>query len=224
MGYRYTRYMKLSANQLHNVLSDKGLTPVEMDSIKRIIAEQKERKRSEGAHKKQMDLQWGEFLAPLIHERKTVRSITRYKGSVERADALALYLSVLGLVQEKLYLLKREKNQTPMQIFPERTHWSDYVPQRIRDQVSDAFNAIPHKAKAKVKIPFLRTIPVILHNKQRARLERRTIKALGVAEIDHTIDPSEENAHTLAQVKQALKIIRAMQPHEPVPATWHGLL
>jgi hypothetical protein len=223
MGYRYTKYMKLSANQLHNVLADRGLSPPEMESIKRIVAEQKEHKRSEGAHKKQMDLQWGEFLAPLIHERKTVRSIMRYKGSPERAEALQAYLAVLDRVQEKLYLLQREKNQTPMQIYPERTHWSDYVPQRIRDEVSDAFNAIPYKAKAKTKIPFLRTVPVILHNKQRARLERRTIKALGVAESNHTIDPSEENARALSKIKQALNIIRAMQPHEPVPATWHGL-
>jgi hypothetical protein len=223
MGYQYTKYMKLSANQLHNTLVDKGVTPLEMESIKRIVDEQKEHKRSEGAHKRQMDLQWGEFLAPLIHERKTVRSIMRYKGSTERADALEGYLLVLDRVQEKLYLLRREQNQTPLQIHPERTHWSDYVPQRIRDEVCDAFDSIPHKPKAKTKVPFLRTVPVILHNKQRARLERRTIKALGVAESNHTIDPSEENERELARIKDALKIIRAMQPNEPVPATWHGL-
>jgi len=223
MGYQYTKYMKLSANQLHNTLVDKGIAPPEMESIKRIVGEQKEHKRSEGAHKRQMDLQWTEFLAPLIHERKTVRSIMRYKGSVERADALEGYLLVLDRVQEKLYLLRREKNQTPLQIHPERTHWSDYVPQRIRDEVCDAFNAIPHKPKAKTKVPFLRTVPVILHNKQRARLERRTIKALGVAESNHTIDPSEDNEKELTRIKDALKIIRAMQPNEPVPATWHGL-
>jgi len=215
--------MKLSANQLHNALVDRGITPLEMESIKRIVDEQKEHKRSEGSHKRQMDLQWGEFLAPLIHERKTVRSIMRYKGSTERADALEGYLLVLDRVQEKLYLLRREKNQTPLQIHPERTHWSDYVPQRIRDEVCDAFSAIPHKPKAKTKVPFLRTVPVILHNKQRARLERRTIKALGVAESNHMVDPSEENAQALTRIKDALKIIRAMQPNEPVPATWHGL-
>lgn len=223
MGYRYTKYMKLSANQLHNALVDRGLTPLEMESIKRIVAEQKEHKRSKGAHKRQMDLQWGEFLAPLIHERKTVRSIMRYKGAPERAEALELYLAVLDKVQDRLYLLQREKNQTPLQIYPERTHWSDYVPQRIRDEVCDAFNAIPYKPKAKVKVPFLRTVPVILHNKQRDRLERRTIKALDVAQSNYTIEPSEENGQAVTQIKEALKVIRAMQPNEPVPATWHGL-
>jgi hypothetical protein len=215
--------MKLSANQLHNALVERGMNALEMESIKRIVAEQKEHKRSEGAHKKQMDLHWGEFLAPLIHERKTVRSIMRYKGSPERAEALQAYLAVLDKVLEKLYLLRRERNQTPLQLHPDRTHWCDYVPQRIRDEVSNAFHAIPYKAKAKVKIPFARVVPVILHNKQQARLERRTAKALGVAQTNYEINPTEENEQALARIKQALKIIRGMQPNEPVPATWHGL-
>jgi hypothetical protein len=224
MGYRYTKYMKLSANALHNALVERGLSPPEMQEIKDIVAEQKEHKRSRGAHKKQMDLLWGELVAPLKHERKTVKSIMRYKGSPERAEALETYLLVLDKLIERMYLMQREKDKTPAQLYPERTHWSDYVPQRIRDEVCDMFAAIPYKAKAKVKTPFARTVPAILHNKQRARLERRTIKELGIAEIDHTLDPSDKNAQTVEQIKRALKIIKGMQSHEPVPATWHGLV
>jgi hypothetical protein len=131
---------------------------------------------------------------------------------------------VLDTLVDRLYLMRRDKDKTPAQLYPERTHWSDYVPQRIRDEVCDAFAAIPYKAKAKVKTPFARTVPAILHNKQRARLERRTIKELGVAETDQLLDPSDKNAQTVERIKRALKIIRGMQPHEPVPATWHGLL
>ena len=224
MGYRYVKYMKLSANELHNTLVSKGLSAPEMESIKRIVDEQKEHKRKEGAHKRQMDLHWDEFLAPLIHERKTVRSIMRYKGSTERADALEGYLLVLNSVYDKLYLLRKEKNQTPMQIHPERTHWSDYVPQRIRDAVCDAFAAIPYKAKAKTKTPFARTIPVVINTKQRARLERRTRKELAIAERNYAVvEASEKNAQTIDQIKQALRIIRDLKPTDPVPMTWHGL-
>jgi hypothetical protein len=224
MGYRYVKYMKLSANALHNALVDRGLSQPEMEAIKRIVDEQKEHKRSEGAHKRQMDLHWDEFLAPLIHERKTVRSIMRYKGSPERDEALEAYLVVLNNVYDKLYLLRKEKNQTPMQIHPERTHWSDYVPQRIRDAVCDAFSAIPYKAKAKTKIPFARTIPVVINTKQRARLERRTRKELAIAERNYAVvDASEKNAQTIDQIKQALRIIRDLKPTDPVPTTWHGL-
>ena len=222
MGYRYTKYMRMGANQLHNELEARNLPPDAVKEIKRIVTEQKTHKRSQGAHNKQMGLQWGEFTAPLMHERKTVKSIMRYKGSPERAEALEAYYAVLDKLHDKLYLMRREKDKTPAQLHPDRTHWSDYVPQRIKDEVCDMFNAIPYKAKAKVKTPFARTVPVILHNKQRARLERRTIKELGVAETDYLLDPSDKNAQVVAKIKEALKIIRAMQPHEPVPVTWHG--
>jgi hypothetical protein len=117
----------------------------------------------------------------------------------------------------------REKNKTPLQLNPERTHWSDYVPAHIRDEVHLLFDAIPYKAKAKVKLPFARTIPAILHNKRRERLLRSTRKALDRAQSEYAVTPSDENAHTLSRIKEAMRIIRDMNMNEPVPATWHGL-
>lgn len=223
MGYRYVKYMKLSANALHHALMVRNLPPDTVDEIKRIVDEQKATKRKQDAHKRQMDLQWGEFLAPLIHEHKTVRSIMRYKGSPERADALEAYEAVLDKVKSNLYLLQKEKNKTPSQLYPERTHWSDYVPQRIRDEVCDAFADIPYKAKAKTKIPFARTIPVVINTKQRARLERRTRKELAIAERNYAhIEASDKTAKTIANIKQALRIIKDLKPTDPVPVTWHG--
>jgi uncharacterized protein (DUF2267 family) len=223
MGYRFVKYMKLSANALHHALVERNLPPDTVQEIKRIVDEQKAHKRKEAAHKRQMDLQWGELLAPLLHERKTVKSIMRYKGSPERAEALEAYYAVLDTLHDRLYLMRREKDKTPAQLHPDRTHWSDYVPQRIRDEVCDTFAAIPYKAKAKVKTPFARTVPVVIHTKQRARLERRTRKELAIAERNYAhIDASDKNAQTIVKIKEALKIIKAMQPNDPVPVTWHG--
>lgn len=223
MGYRFVKYMKLSANALHHALEARNLPPDTVKEIKRIVDEQKQIKRKNDAHNRQMELHWGELTAPLMHERKTVKSIMRYKGSPERAEALEAYYAVLDKLVDKLYLLRKDKDKTPAQLYPERTHWSDYVPQRIRDEVCVLFDAIPYKAKAKVKTPFARTVPAILHNKQRARLERRTLKELAIAERNYAhIEASEKNAQTIAKIKEALKIIRAMQPNEAVPATWHG--
>lgn len=223
MGYQYTRYMKLSANALHHALQARNLPPDKVQEIKRIVDEQKIIKRKQNAHKRQMDLLWGELTAPLMHERKTVKSIMRYKGTPERAEALEGYFEVLDKLVERLYIMRRDKDKTPAQLFPERTHWSDYVPQHIKDEVCLLFDAIPYKAKAKVKIPFARTVPAILHNKQRARLERRTLKELAIAERNHAhIEASEKSAQTIERIKKALKIIKSLQPNEPVPATWHG--
>jgi hypothetical protein len=223
MGYRFVKYMKMNTNELDRMLTQQGVPPLRVQEIVETVTEQKKAQRKAKAHKQQMDLQWGEFMAPLIHEHKTVRSIQRYKGSQERTDALEAYALVLDSLKGRLHLLMREKNKTPLQLYPERTHWSDYVPAHIRDEVHLLFDAIPYKAKAKVKLPFARTIPAILHNKRRERLLRSTRKALDRAQSEYAVTPSDENAHTLSRIKEAMRIIRDMNMNEPVPATWHGL-
>jgi hypothetical protein len=224
MGYRFVKYMKMNTNDLDRMLTQQGVAPLRVQEIVETVTEQKADQRKRKAHKQQMDLQWGEFLAPLVHEHKTVRSIMRYKGSQERADALEAYEMVLDKLKGRLHLLKRDKDKTPLQLYPDRTHWCDYVPQDIKDEVHRLFEAIPHKAKAKVKNPFARTVPVILHNKQRERLLRRTRKELDRAKSEYTITPSEDNEQTLSRIKEALRIIKDMDANEPVPTTWHGLL
>lgn len=217
MAYRYAKYLQMSANQLHNALAEKGLPPSEIEQAKIIIAEQKAKRRADRAHRAQMALHWGELVAPLTHERKIVRSIMRYKhSSPERTLALEAYLAVLDTLNARLKLMRREHNQTPLQAHPDKHHWADYVPQRIKDKVIALFDAIPHIAKAKRKRPFERTVPVILHNKQRDRLYRRTLKDLGRAQ-------SEGNEPLATQISQALDIIKRLSPNEPVPTTWHGL-
>jgi hypothetical protein len=222
MGYRFVKYMKMNTNELDRMLTQQGVPPLRVQEIVETVTDQKKTQRKAKAHKQQMDLQWGEFMAPLVHEHKTIRSIQRYKGSPERTDALEAYALVLHKLKERLYLLMRDKNKTPLQLYPERTHWSDYVPAAIRDEVQLLFDAIPYKAKAKVKIPFARTIPAILHNKRRERLLRSTRKALDRAQSEYAITPSDENAHEVSRIKEALRIIRDMGMNEPVPATWHG--
>ena len=218
MAYRYAKYLEMGEKQIHNALVTKGLHPSEIEQVKIIIAEQKAKRRSDRAHRAQMALQWGELVAPLTHERKIVRSVMRYKGgSAERTTALQAYLAVLDTLTERLTLMRREHNQTPLQLHPERKHWADYVPQHIKDRVIALFDAVPHTPKAKRKRPFVRTVPAILHNKQRGRLERRTRQDLGRAQ-------SEGNEALVAQISQALDIIKHLSQGEPVPATWHGLL
>jgi hypothetical protein len=103
-----------------------------------------------------------------------------------------------------------------MQLNPERTHWCDHVPSHIRERVIALFDAIPPVVRAKRKRPFVRTVPAILHGKQKGRLERRTRQDLGRAQ-------SEGNEALVAQISQALDTIKRLPMGEPVPTTWHGL-
>jgi hypothetical protein len=76
MGYRFVKYMKMNTNELDRMLTQQGVPPLRVQEIVETVTEQKKAQRKAKAHKQQMDLQWGEFMAPLIHEHKTVRSIS----------------------------------------------------------------------------------------------------------------------------------------------------
>jgi hypothetical protein len=212
-------YTQMSERDLHNALSKRYDSPEAVELVKEQVREMRKNLKAQRAHKRQLDHTWGEFIAPLMHERKVVRSMLGYKAAKSgdaRTLALQAYIQVLDTLRGKLELLKREKSQTPMQLNPERTHWCDHVPQHIKDRVVALFDAIPPVVRAKRKRPFERTVPVILHNKQRDRLLRRTTKDLGRAQ-------SEGDEALTKQISQALDTIKRLPMGEPVPTTWHGL-
>jgi len=214
-----SNYTHMGERDLHNALSRRHDSPETIELIKTQVREMRKNLKVARAHKRQLDHTWGEFIAPLIHERKVVRSMLGYKlakSGDARTLALQAYIQVLDTLRSRLELLKREKSQTPMQLYPERTHWCDHVPAHIRERVITLFDDIPPVVRAKRKRPFERTVPAILHNKQRDRLYRRTLKDLGRAQ-------SEGNEALIAQISQALDTIKRLPQGEPVPATWHGL-
>jgi len=212
-------YAHMGERDLHNALSRRHDSPETIERIKAQVREMRKNLKVKRAHKRQLDHTWGEFLAPLIHERKVVRSMLGYKSAKSgdaRTLALQAYIQVLDTLRGRLELLKREKSETPMQLYPERTHWCDHVPAHIRERVVTLFDAIPPVVRAKRKRPFERTVPVILHGKQKDRLLRRTLKDLGRAQ-------SEGDKDRVAKISQALDIIKHLSQGEPVPTTWHGL-
>ena len=103
------------------------------------------------------------------------------------------------------------------------THWTDWIPQKIKDRVITLFQEIERKPKAKIKIPFERLVPPSLHAKQVTRLKNRTLKELAIAEQTQTLDPHPENESKVSQIRYALDLMDVLDDNEPVPATWHGL-
>ena len=113
---------------------------------------------------------------------------------------------------------------TPMQYDNTKKHWTDYVPQHIKDRVCLLFDSIPHHPKQKVKHPFPRTMPEEQHARLKRRLIERTEKDLRRAKQDVLLNPDNEDTQELVKrIKQALTYIDKLEPNEPVPTTWHGL-
>jgi len=146
-----------------------------------------------------------------------------------RREALEAYLTVLNALKAKMTNHCKQDRKTPTMIASEKdlpndgTHWTDWIPQKIKGRVLDLFEQIERKPKAKIKIPFQRLIPADLHAKQVTRLKNRTLKDLAMAQQTLDLDPHEDNESKVRQIKYALDLMDVLDDSEPVPATWHGL-
>jgi hypothetical protein len=180
---KYTHLMKLTPNDLHNKLVDRGLPQATRDYIKGIVAEQKEKARIKRIKKATHAKLWAAILTPLRSEIRSTRSSLAY-GKKEvltveegqggkptpnhdelRRAAFAYYETVLLKIQQKLNSIKTTLDATPSEAANEANvpnrgeHWADWVPSHIKAKATALFDAIPDKYKTKRKIPFERNIP-----------------------------------------------------------------
>jgi len=232
MDTSYKHYMKLTPNQLHTRLLKRKTPPMQAEYIKKIVAEQQAEHKSENARTIQLTRLWREFTEPLNTERENVQGMLRYKGCENdeaRREALEAYLTVLNSLKARMQNHCKQDRKTPTMIASEKdlpndgTHWTDWIPQKIKDRVITLFQEIERKPKAKIKIPFQRLVPADLHAKQLARLKQRTLKELAIAEQALELDPDEDKQSRVSQIKYALDLMDVLDDSEPVPATWHGL-
>ena len=200
------------------------------------------KRKSDNARRKQLENMWHIHLEPLKLERKRVVASLAYtnhnKNNADpRQMALKAYKKVLD---ELLRRMSREARGVPFDDRPTMSpveyakhknapnngeHWTDFVPSHIKQRVLELFNAVPHTPKARRKIPFERIIGVEMHNIRKDRLIRRTEKDLRRARQDALINPDNEETHALVKrITDALAYIDRLEPNEPVPTTWHGLL
>lgn len=180
--------------------------------LEQLRRERNEQKR-ERASKRAQRLAWGEIIPALQHERRIVRSMTRYKTATpapERDEFVQAYNEALKKVYEKLIALRDAGSM------PEHTHWTDFVPPKIKHAFVASFADIPPRAKAKIKIPFERVDTLALHDRRKARLLRRTLTERDTAEISGDTDKKEK-------IEEAIRRIRAMPRNAHVPNTWHGM-
>jgi len=200
------------------------------------------KRKSENARNKQLENMWHVHLAPLKLERKRVVASLAYtnhnKNNADpRQMALKAYKKVLD---ELLSRMNREargvpfndrSTMTPVEYAKHKNapnngeHWTDFVPSHIKQRVLELFSAVPHTPKARRKIPFERVIGVEMHNLRKDRLTVRTEKELQRAKQDVLIDPDNDAVlERVQRITKALALIDKLDPNEPVPTTWHGLL
>lgn len=215
MTYRDIEW-KLRYQQMPEPLIEKTL-----EAIKAFRAERTRIKRQ----KREADLRWTELIFPLQHERKIIRAMRRYKTvepTPERDEFLEAYALALDKVLDRM---KQIRHSTKGVIAPVGDHWTDYVPEKVKDTLRDAALDIPPRHKAKFKEPFTRTTPLSLNSKRKGRVLRKANAELDTVETLLQINPKD--ARLIEQgnkLRRAIYLLQNMPPDYAVPNTWHGVL
>lgn len=213
MATRGEPFKGLSYRVIAWKLRDKGMPEtLVMQTIEQLKRDRAERTKERAARRVHRTA-WDEVIEPLQHERRIVRTMVRYKTAEpapERDEFVTNYNAVLIKTYERLVNLRNRGGM------PEHNHWTDYVPDNIKEAFIQAAADIPPRNRAKMKTPFERTIPMDLHDRRKGRLLRRTRTERLTAE-------SEGNIEKMYKLDEALDRIHALPPNAYVPNTWHGL-
>ena len=229
----YESYLNLTANELHTHLMrlKRKLHPNEITHIKDTVAQMKEAKRVEKITRANRKTEWAKVLVPLRYELNNAKVGRAYNGDIcpHRIEAFDAYIAVMEKLNAMLAHPAKVLEKTPIQMAMAKNlpnngeHWTDWIPLRIKTPISEAFDAIPHKAKAKRKVPFLRTVTPDLHTKAKERLLKKTQKEIETLETRVRIHPTEENTKQLRDMRTALKLIPHFKENEFVPASWRSI-
>lgn len=229
----YETYLKLSANELHNRLTKRNLHPAEIERIKQEVADLKETLRVSKITRTQRKAEWDKVLAPLRYEINNARVGMRYGGEQvpqnERKLAFSEYIRIMEKLVAMLDAPSKALDNTPIQIARDKglpndgEHWTDWIPARVKDKVSLLFDVVPVVPRGKRKIPFQRTMLPHQHETAKLRLLTKTRKEMETLERQANIHPTDARTAKLDKIRQALKIIEALDKNEAVPATWTKL-
>ena len=157
-----------------------------------------------------------------------------------REEAFGVYV---GVMQELLSRIEvhMENGRLPKEVAQEKNypnnglHWSDWVPEVIKNRVRYLFNRLPDRTTVRTKEPFKRHVPASTWVSQHDRLIKATqsematvnaqINAVGAFTLD-----TKEGAEAWAKLQRKLKLVtnaqfklRNIAVGEPLPRTWHGL-
>ena len=228
----YETYLKLSANDLHNRLTERKMHPAEVERIKQEVADLKESLRVSRITKTQRHAEWRKVLQPLRYEINNARVGMRYGGEIspqERITAFSEYIRIMEKLVAMLDAPYKALDSTPIQIARDKglpndgEHWTDWIPARVKDKITLLFNEVPVVPRGKRKIPFQRTMLPHQHETAKVRLLTKTRKEMESIERQAGIHPTQVRLDKLAKIKRAIKIIEALDKNEAVPATWTKL-
>jgi len=247
--YKYSHLWLMTDKEIHNMLLRKGIRGADARAVRDAVKAEKAVVRAERAKTRTVKDLWRNVINPLVNEQRSVRSMLRYESerypNPERRQALNGYDLLLKKVKLKLREYKHYAKRTPKEqalrekekgkLIPnDGEHWTDWVPQHIKQATVEAFLAIPRAAKARVKEPFPRIMTKADNEKLRGMHIKTAKRELLEAEQElHMIqelnkgEPSDAARDAQDRVEQIENIknwLICAEGNECIPRTWGELL
>lgn len=246
--------MRMSESKLNRHLIKRKYPDELRHKVVELVQKQKQHALSQRRKRGAYTPLWEHLMKPLAAEITNTHAMLRYKSrdderNDKRTEALTAYLTVLTTLHNRFKDLRKANEQSPIRMAREKNpplpnggeHWTDWIPDHIRQRILSLFDAIPKIAYAKTKQPFARVMPIDVHAKIKPRIMRRLESDLAVLETDlklmelhpptgNTLDDEEQNRTLAAQrarvdrAKRAREILETMPTHAALPITWHGLV
>lgn len=226
---------KLTPNQIHNHLV-KHLPLAMHDSIKHEVEDYKQQRKAEKLKTYHLRDQWGELLRHLTYELANTRVGARYNSrnpKPERDAAFAAYIKVM----ERLHALIKDNysqsGTTPSVMAKEKNvpnngeHWTDWVPEHVKDKVRFLFDGVPYVPKTKRKLPFQRTARPKRHASSKTK--REVLIETVHREMEHvvraqSVADTEALRYKQQRLRRALDWLEQANERTAMPRTWHGVL
>lgn len=245
----YMLYVGMTDREIQAALAKRGVRGIEARMIRDQVAEYKAKMRAMSARKRMAQDLWRSLMTPLSNEQRTVRGMLRYESqrypNPERREALNAYAETLDKLRRRLRDYRYDGRMTPRELaeymkkekgktIPNNgEHWTDWVPEKVKRALIDAFMAIPRAAKARVKDPFPRTMTkadnIKLRKTHLATAKRELLEAqqeLSMIRELNRNEPSEAERDAQARVKHVQNIVNwliCLEDNELVPRTWGEL-
>ena len=223
MQRTYRDFDGLSYREIRYRLTREGLPEDLIESTILNIRQDRSTRANTKRQTKEHNKRWGEVIASLQHERRIVRGMLRYKTKTpapERDEFVEQYFAALTRLYERLRSLKALNRK-----LPEHSHWTDYVPDKVKNAFIDAAGGVPARDRAKMKEPFQRTDPFELATLRRGRLLRLVRSTLESVLQRLDANPDDESAIRKEELlREALRRINALPDNAHVPNHWAELM
>ena len=147
---RSTPYIKLSPNQLHNILLKRKLPSHTIEAIKEDVAKRKAQIRLQRVEDRVRAKRWGELIKPLSKHIFIVQTNQPYHKEYNPELYLFFqdYLDCLQQTRNLLRIHKIKREATPINTDRTKRTWVDWVDGKAKKDLTQRYLNIPYRTKS----------------------------------------------------------------------------